>query len=50
VRRENLGGVLGALALIVALAIAAFTSDGFDLPGLDSGSGGGRRRRRRQPR
>jgi hypothetical protein len=46
--------VLGALALIVALAIAAFTSDGFDFPGWDfsSGSGGdGRRRRRRgQPR
>lgn len=45
--------VLGALALIVALVIAAFTSDGgFDIPGLDFGSGGEgrRRRRRRQPR
>jgi hypothetical protein len=31
----------------VALLIAAFTSDGFDFPGMDVG--GGRRKRRRPP-
>jgi hypothetical protein len=40
--------VLGVLAFLLALLIAAVSSD-LDVPGLDFGDGGGRRRRRQSP-